>query len=384
MTDEYMEKYRKQMDKVVLSEYADQKILDDLLKFDARKGEPYKKRAKRKMRTVMVAAMITIVCVATACTGVAIHKIIIKSNKAESQIEGVGSMVNVGESYYYDLLAGSAGEIYALTDSDYNSTLTDYHAIAWKSTDQGDTWETVLFQPDELNEESGLFAGDLREGEAGIEAIVIIEEKDDKSEEGYVNRVYQITADSYVEYDMDEVYTRLGGQDNLIQVKYVNDHIVAMMGPEECLLYDTDTQEVVKSLPYDLSVACLRTQDQFLIYGKEIYSCLDVETLEEQEPEPELQEFVQMMYHENGDKIMPPMTALDDTIVCITKMNIYEYKDGETTLIRQHSGAVNNGDFLNGFWPICKARSGEYYICAFGQTGMSLWQIDGDGEEIKH
>lgn len=47
--------------------------------------------------------------------------------------------------------------------------------------------------------------GDSREGEAGIEAIVIMQEKNDKAKEGYVNRVYQLTADSYVEYDKEEM-----------------------------------------------------------------------------------------------------------------------------------------------------------------------------------
>lgn len=380
--DDYMKKYCEQMDKVILSDSADQEILSDLLKDDARKGVPYMKRAKRNISAAMVAATIIIVSAVTACAGVAIHGIIIKSNKTESQVEGVGT-VDVEESYYYDLLASDTGEIYVLTDNDYDGTLTDYHAVAWKSTDQGDTWESILFQPDELNEESGLLAGDLREGESGIEAIVIIEEKNDKAEDGYVNRVYQITADSYIEYDMNEVYTRLGDQNHLFNVKYVNDDIIALIGTEECLLYDVNTQKVVKSLSYDLTMGCLKTRDQFLLYGKEIYSCLNAETLEEQKPEEELQEFVQTMYEKNHNNVFPPMAAWNDTIVCVTNSGIYEYKDRATTQITQLSNVVNEGRAFNGMLPICKARDGKYYICTFSETGMSLWQIDGDKEEMK-
>lgn len=380
--DDYMKKYCEQMDKVILSDSADQEILSDLLKDDARKGVPYMKRAKRNISAAMVAATIIIVSAVTACAGVAIHGIIIKSNKTKSQVEGVGT-VDVEESYYYDLLASDTGEIYVLTDNDYDGTLTDYHAVAWKSTDQGDTWESILFQPDELNEESGLLAGDLREGESGIEAIVIIEEKDDKAEDGYVNRVYQITADSYIEYDMDEVYTRLGDQNYMFNVKYVNNDIIALIGTEECLLYDVNTQKVVKSLPYDLTMGCLKTRDQFLLYGKEIFSCLNTETLEEQEPEEGLREFVQTMYEKNHNNVFPPMAAWNDTVVCVTNSGIYEYKDGATTQITQLSNVVNEGRAFNGMLPICKTRDGKYYICTFSETGMSLWQIDGDKEELK-
>lgn len=50
--------------------------------------------------------------------------------------------------------------------------MTDHHAVVWKSTDQGETWEEILSQPD-VNGESYLCAGDLREGETGAEAVVI-------------------------------------------------------------------------------------------------------------------------------------------------------------------------------------------------------------------
>ncbi len=280
-------------------------------------------------------------------------------------------------------MAGSANEVYVLTDNDYKGSLTDHHAVAWKSTDQGDTWEEILSQPDELNGESFLFAGDLREGETGIEAVVIIEERNSREEDGYVNRVYQVTEDSYTEYDMDEVYAQLGDQDHLWSVKYVNDHVIALAGTEEYLLYDIDTQKVIKSLPYSLDRGYLKIQDQLLLYGKEIYSCLNAETLEDQEPEEGLKEFVQMMYEKNDSQVLPPMYEWNDTIVCVTKAGIYEYADGEITQIRQLSDTVNGGRAFNGLLPFCKVRDDEYYVCTLGENGMVLWQIEGSREEMK-
>lgn len=373
--DEYMKKYREQLDKVTLSDAADQAILDDLLKSDAKKGVLCMKRTKRNISAAMIAVTIIIASSVTVFAGVAIHRAIIKSTKVESRVEGFGVTADVGESYYYDLLAGDAGGIYVLTDNDYDGALTDHHAIAWKSTDQGNTWEEVLSQPNGMNMEGYLIAGDLREGKTGIEAIVIMEEENDEAEEGCVNRVYRITADSYVEYDMDEVYAQLGGQENLWSVKYVNDHIIALAGMEDYLLYDVNTQKVVKNLPYDLTMGCLKTQNQFLLYGKEIYTCLDAETLEEQEPEEGLQEFVQMMYEKNNNEVLPPMAAWKDTVVCVTKAGIYEHKAGKINQIRQVSDTVNYGRVFNGLLPFCKTRDGEYYVCTFSGTGMSLWKL---------
>lgn len=378
MIDEYMKRYREQMNEVTLSDSADQAIMDDLLKADVQKGGPYMKRTKRNISAAIIAIVIVI---ASSATVVAIRgAAVIKSNKEERRVEGVGAKVNLGESYYYDLLAGDNGEIYALTDNDAENELTDYHVVVWKSTDQGDTWESVLLQPDELKGEIYLSAGDLREGKDGIEAVVMLAEEEEKTEDGYyIWRVYQITEDSYVEYDMDEVYAEFGN--DLFNVKYVNDDTIALIGGERCLLYDVNKQKVIKSLPYDWTMGCLKTQDQFLLYGKEIYSCLDAETMEEQEPEEGLQEFVQTMYEKNFNDVFPPMQAWKDTIVCMTKSGIYEYKDGETTYIRQLSSKVSK--VFNGLLPICKVRDGEYYIAVFSGTGMSLWQIDGDKEEMK-
>lgn len=290
----------------------------------------------------------------------------------------------MGESYFFDLLAGDTGEIYALTSNNYKSTLTGHPVVVWKSTNEADTWTELLSQPDELNEGCDLIAGDLRKNDSGIEAVVIIGEGTGNDQ---INRVYQITADSYIEYDMDEVYTQLGGPVHLFNVKYVNNHIIALAGTEKCLLYDTDTQKVVKNLPYNLTMGCLKTKDQFLLYGKEIYSCLNAETLEEQKPEEKLQEFVQTMFQRNNNEVFPPMTVWNDTVVCVTKAGIYEYKAGETTQVKQFSSTVGNSRVFNGLLPICKSQDGKYYVysleSSLENTKMVLWQIDGDKEVMK-
>lgn len=182
---------------------------------------------------------------------------------------------------------------------------------------------------------------------------------------------------------MDEVYTQLGGQDSLRNMNYVNEHIIALIGTDDCLLYDTNTEKVVKSLPYDPSKGWLQTKDQFLLYGKEIYSCIDAETLEEEESEGGLQEFVQTMYEKNNNDVLPPMAVWNDTVVCVTRSGIYEYKDGETTQIRRLSAAATKGYAFNGLLPMCKTQDGEYYVCTFGDTGMYLWHINGSNEEMK-
>lgn len=79
MIDEYMKKYQEQMDKITLSDTADQKILNDLLKAEARKGESYMKRPGKHLRAAMIAIVIIIVSSATAACGAVIHSIIVRS-----------------------------------------------------------------------------------------------------------------------------------------------------------------------------------------------------------------------------------------------------------------------------------------------------------------
>lgn len=379
--DRYMELYRCQMNQVTLSREADQKILNDLLTAEKQAESFCRKQPKWTIRAVMIAAIIIIASAGATIAGIAIHGIIVRSTQTETPVENVGSTVNIGPSYYFDLLAGDAGEIYALTSEDSDSTLTDRHAIVWRSTDQCDTWESVLYLPDDLNEGSSLTAGDLRNDVSGIEAAVIIDEPDTGG--GYTTRIYQLTAETCTEYRMDDIYAHIGEQDYVFQIKYVNDHTIALAATETCLLYDTDTQKVVKELPWQLDSGTLNsglllTPEQFVIYGEEIYTCLDAETLEDQEPEEGLQEFVRTMYAKNERGGFPPMQTQGDTILCATRSGIYEYRDGKTTQTRFLAGHE-----FSGLLPICRGQDGEYYICAFGDTGMILWQIDEDKEEIK-
>lgn len=378
--ERYMEIYRAQMDQVTLSPAADRAILNDIQKANAQKTASYKKRRKRPVKAAVIAALIAAAAFGTVIAGAAIHGMIVKSNKAQSQIEGAGARVEIAGSSYFDLLAGDAGEVYVITNNEtVISPLTDRYIAAWKSGDRGDTWEEVLALPKELKEGSSLIAGDLRKGEDGIEALSLISEPDPKAEDGYVNRVYRIAADSCEEYDMREVYERLGDQNHLFNVKYVNSRTIALIGTKQCLLYDVGTQKVIKSLPYDLTMGCLRTQDQFLLYGKEIYSCLDAETLTEQEPETGLQEFVQTMYAKNGSDVFPPMQAQNDTVVCATGAGIYEFRNGETIQTEPASAILNAGRTFNGLMPVCKAGEGEYYAVTMEESGASLWLIDSSG-----
>ena len=80
---------------------------------------------------------------------------------------------------------------------------------------------------------------------------------------------------------------------------------------------------------------------------------------------------------------MPPMTVWKDTIASVTKSGIYEYKAGEITQIKQLSDVVHDGKSFNGLWPICKTADNLYYLCTIKDIEMSLWEIDGDKEELK-
>ncbi len=385
--EKYMKKYCSQMDKIILPGAADQKILLDLLKavkenkVNENAEKPRNSYTRRNLSAAAIAAIVIIASAASVFAGVAIHHAIIKSNKTE--VKGFGTTVNLGESVYFDLLSGTDGEIYALTDSDCDGQITDHHVIVWKSTDEADTWEEMLSQPSELNDEAELIAGDLREGENGIEAVVIIRESNPSEDDVYTNRVYCIQEDSCEEYNMDEAYALLGSQDHLFNIKYVNAHTLALVGTTGCLLYDMDMQEIVKELPYNLTMGCLLTQNQFLLYGNEIYTCIDVNTLNECEPEVGLQDFVRVMVEKNNREVFPPIQAQGDTVASVTNSGIFEYREGEIVQVRQLSKQLNGGHTYNGLLPFCKSLDGKYYVCTFTSQGMALWQIDSGGEEMK-
>ena len=378
--NEYMKTYQHQMDQITLSAAADQRILSDLRQAAAQRTTPRRRKRIGNMRAAVVAAAILIAALGAVAVGAAVHAILVRAQKTASAVAEHVTAVSLGESYYYDLLGEETGTIYAMTDSDHDHDLTDQQVIVWRSTDQADSWESVFTLPDTLSANSELLAGDLRTGADGIEAVVIIDEGLPDASGSYLQRVYRITSDSCTEYRMDEVYDRIGSP---FSIKYVNDHTIALLSSEACLLYDTDTMEIVKELPYDLTMICLLTRDQFLIYGREIYTCLDADSLQEQTPEAGLQQFIETMYAANNGEVAPPMQAQGDAVICATKSGLYEYRAGETRQIRQLSEAVFGGYAVNGLLPVCKAGEGEYYVCTLQDNGMVIWQISADAEEMK-
>lgn len=212
---------------------------------------------------------------------------------------GTSTGVRIEGAYYYDLMADDTGDIFAFTDNVSEGVLQDARVIVWKSSDQGKTWEELLYQPEALKDGSELQAGALRAGKEGIEAFAVFSEHTDDTMEEYAHRLYRITENSCDELEASEVFGQLG-DGVLWNISFVNEHIISLAGGEQCVLYDIDKQKAVKSLSYDsYTVAFLSMQEQFLVYGKEIVYCLDAETLEEQEAEKSLQEFIAAMFAKN-------------------------------------------------------------------------------------
>lgn len=381
--NEYMKTYQHQMDQITLSAAADQRILSDLRQAAAQRTTPRRRKRIGNMRAAVIAAAILIAALGAVAVGAAVHAILVRAQKTASAVAEHVTAVSLGESYYYDLLGEETGTIYAMTDSDHDHDLTDQQVIVWRSTDQADSWESVFTLPDQLNEGSSLIEGDLWMGSSGIEAMIITDEPDPAADGAYHRRVYRIATDSCTEYNMDEVYARLGSQEHLYNVLYVNDHTIALAAADTCLLYDTETREIIKELPYNLTMGFLLTQNRFLIYGKEVYTCLNADTLQEQAPEPELLQFVQTVYEANGSDILPPMQGQDDSIICVTESGLYEYRNRETTQVRQLSRAIYGGHPVNGLLPACRAGENDYYVCTFYTGGMVIWQISTDAEEMK-
>ena len=71
----------------------------------------------------------------------------------------LGSVISIGDSYYYDLLSSETGDIYALTDGEAENG--EKPVFVWKSSDQGENWEDEMQLPDTLPEDSYLLAGTL-------------------------------------------------------------------------------------------------------------------------------------------------------------------------------------------------------------------------------
>ena len=74
---------------------------------------------------------------------------------------GSGSVISIGDSYYYDLLSSENGDIYALTDGEAENG--EKPGFVWKSSDQGENWEEVIKLPDTIYAGSFISAGALQE-----------------------------------------------------------------------------------------------------------------------------------------------------------------------------------------------------------------------------
>lgn len=293
----------------------------------------------------------------------------------DEQENEIVQTIGIEDAYYYDLMTDDEGNLFALANTTDEDTSRKRQAIVWQSSDQGDTWEKLLFQPERLKEGSELKAGALREEKEGVEAFAVFTEYQDKTREKYTHRLYRINSDGYEEMKADKVLEQLG--DGLWNISFVNDHILSLGGGEECVLYDIKEQKPVKKLSYNLySVGFLPIKEQFLIYGKDLSYCLDAENLEEEKAEESLQEFIAEMYKKNGSDVFPPMDTEQETIVCVTKEAVYEYKNGKTQRVLPIPETVNERKFFNGMMPVCKGEDGVYYVSVLGAEGGNLQKIE--------
>lgn len=295
---------------------------------------------------------------------------------------GISSEISIEDAYYYNLLANDAGDIFAFTDNFSGESSKDAPVIAWRSSDRGDTWEEALYWPEALQDGFELHAGVLRLGKDGLEAFAVFSEHADGTLDGNANRLYRITENTCEELQAGEVFERLGG--GVWNLSFVNEHVISLAGGEECVLYDTDEQKIVKSLSYDsYTVGFLSMPKQFLVYGKEVAYCLNADTLEEQEADKSLQEFVASMYEKNGDTVFPPMNTYKDDIICVTAEAVYEYREGETVRTLSVPDMQNGGNSFNGMFPICKGEDNAYYVSGYAAKETRLWRLEADKETDK-
>ena len=289
----------------------------------------------------------------------------------------ITSNVSIEDAYYYDILADDSGDIYALTDSSIEGDYEDECVMVWKSSDQGNTWEKLLYRPEGLTDAYESQAGALRIGEQGLEAYVVFTEYLDGAGDESVSRLFRITEKTCDELEAGAVFEMIG---NLMwNLNIVNDHVISLASGEQCVLYDTDKQEVLKSLTYDpYTVGFLPMQEQFLVYGQEIVYCLNVESLEEEEAEEGLKKFVSDMFKENDSSVMPPMYTDNDTVVCAVAEAVYEYRDGEKKEVLSVPYTVNGENPLNGIMPMCRGKDNTYFVSVFGDKGTELKRIKPD------
>lgn len=292
---------------------------------------------------------------------------------------GLASVVSIEDAYYYnDLLTTDEGEVYALTDGTSEEG-TD-PVLVWKSTDQGENWEKVIKLPDTIYAGSFISAGALQEEEDKLNAYVVVSDSDDSTSDSGGNRLLWITEKGSEELNAGEVFEEIGG--SVWKISVVNDHVLSIAGIDKCVLYDITQQKELKSLSYDYGRAgFLSMKDQFIVYCDEIKYCLNAETLEEQEPEDGLEQFVEDMWEANDRDVFAPMKAWNDTVVCVTTKAIYEYRDGRTVKALSVPDTVHGGTSFNGMSPICKGSQNTYYLSALSAGETTLWRIEPDPEK---
>ncbi|MCI5858310.1 MAG: extracellular solute-binding protein [Blautia sp.] len=291
---------------------------------------------------------------------------------------GLASVVSIKDAYYNDLLTTDAGELYALTDG-YTEDGTD-PVLVWKSSDRGENWEEVIKLPDTLSAESYISAGVLQEGTDGLNAFVAVSDPEDSASDSGGSRLLRITENGSEELDTADVFEKLGG--SAWKISIVNDHVLSIAGIDKCILYDMTQQKALKTLTYDYgSAGFLSMKDQFIVYCDEIKYCLNAETLEEQEPEDGLEQFVEAMWEANDREVFAPMKAWNDTVVCVTSKAIYEYRDGRTVNALSVPNTVRGGTSFNGMAPICKGSQNTYYLSTLSAGETTLWRIEPDPEK---
>ena len=304
------------------------------------------------------------------------------SAENETPIEngvGLASVINIEDAYYYnDLLTTDAGELYAMTDGTSEEG-TD-PVLVWKSSDRGENWKEVIQLPDTISADSYISTGVLQKKNDELSAFLVVSDPEDGSSDSGVSRLLRITEKGSEELDTGGVFEKLGG--SAWDISVVNDNVLSIAGPEQCILYDITQQKEVKSLSYDYcSAGFLSMKDQFVVYCDEIKYCLNAETLEEQEPEEGLKQFVEDMWEANHREVFAPMRAWNDTVVCATPKAIYEYRDEKTVTALSVPDTIHGKTSFNGVLPVCKGSQNNYYLSVNSTGETTLWRIEPDADK---
>ena len=140
---------------------------------------------------------------------------------------GSGSVISIGDSYYYDLLSSETGDIYALTDGEAENG--EKPVFVWKSSDQGENWEDEMQLPDTLPEDSYLLAGTLQESTDGLEAFVIVSDPENSESDAGGCHLMRVTEKKSEELNVGDLFTKIGGY--AWNISMVNDHAAVGRNP---------------------------------------------------------------------------------------------------------------------------------------------------------